>query len=173
MFPLNKLNAPFSALATCTSVYSRCGDLFGASRTSTWFYREAVGFHSCSVYVSWAGIRICISGRASIIFVAFVKAFFSVQNKFSTSSGGGQNNWRDLISSLNQIIIYWFIDWCSANSDHLHRPRSKKRHHLWQIFKMFSAQQLQKFTSKKRISQTTFDEAVRENIDEFDMEVRF
>lgn len=37
---------------------------------------------------------------------------------------------------------------------------------------MFSAQQLQKFAGKKRITQETFDDAVRENIDEFEMEVR-
>ena len=36
---------------------------------------------------------------------------------------------------------------------------------------MFSAQQLQKFAGKKRITQETFDDAVRENIDEFEMEV--
>jgi len=37
---------------------------------------------------------------------------------------------------------------------------------------MFSAEQLQKFAGKKRIIQQTFDEAVKENIDEFEMEVR-
>lgn len=37
---------------------------------------------------------------------------------------------------------------------------------------MFSAEQLQKFAGKKRITQQTFDEAVKENIDEFEMEVR-
>jgi hypothetical protein len=37
---------------------------------------------------------------------------------------------------------------------------------------MFSAQQLEKFAGKKRITQQTFDEAVKENIDEFEMEVR-
>ena len=36
---------------------------------------------------------------------------------------------------------------------------------------MFSAQQLQNFAGKKRITQETFDDAVRENIEEFDMEV--
>ena len=36
---------------------------------------------------------------------------------------------------------------------------------------MFSAQQLQKFAGKKRITQETFDEAVKENIEEFEMEV--
>jgi|LakMenEpi03Aug12_release.lakeMendotaPanAssembly.Ray.scaffolds.fasta_scaffold5812381_1 hypothetical protein len=36
---------------------------------------------------------------------------------------------------------------------------------------MFSAQQLEKFAGKKRITQETFDEAVKENIEEFDMEV--
>lgn len=34
---------------------------------------------------------------------------------------------------------------------------------------MFSAQQLQKFAGKKRITQGTFDEAVEENIEEFEM----
>ena len=38
---------------------------------------------------------------------------------------------------------------------------------------MFSAQQLQNFAGKKRITQATFDEAVQENIDEFDMEASF
>lgn len=37
---------------------------------------------------------------------------------------------------------------------------------------MFSAQQLKNFGPKKQISQQTFDEAVKENVDEFDMEVR-
>ena len=37
---------------------------------------------------------------------------------------------------------------------------------------MFSAQQLQNFAGKKRITQETFDEAVKENIEEFEMEVR-
>ena len=40
---------------------------------------------------------------------------------------------------------------------------------------MFSAQQLNNFknaSTRKTISQKTFDEAVKENIDEFDMEVR-
>ena len=40
---------------------------------------------------------------------------------------------------------------------------------------MFSAQQLNSFknaSTRKTISQKTFDEAVQENIDEFDMEVR-
>lgn len=37
---------------------------------------------------------------------------------------------------------------------------------------MFSAQQLQKFAGKKRITQGTFDEAVEENIEEFEMAVR-
>jgi hypothetical protein len=36
---------------------------------------------------------------------------------------------------------------------------------------MFSAQQLEKFAGKKRITQETFDEAVKENIEEFEMEV--
>jgi hypothetical protein len=37
---------------------------------------------------------------------------------------------------------------------------------------MFSAQQLQNFAGKKRVTQETFDEAVKENIEEFEMEVR-
>jgi len=37
---------------------------------------------------------------------------------------------------------------------------------------MFSAQQLENFSKKKRVSQQTFDEAVKENIEEFDLEVR-
>lgn len=40
---------------------------------------------------------------------------------------------------------------------------------------MFSAQQLNNFknaSTRKTISQKTFDEAVKENIEEFDMEVR-
>ena len=40
---------------------------------------------------------------------------------------------------------------------------------------MFSEQQLKNFkdaAGKRRISQTTFDDAVKENMEEFDMEVR-
>lgn len=37
---------------------------------------------------------------------------------------------------------------------------------------MFSESQLKGFAPKKRISQETFDAAVQENIEEFDMEVR-
>lgn len=36
---------------------------------------------------------------------------------------------------------------------------------------MFSEGQLRNFTAKRRITQETFDEAVRENMDEFAMEV--
>ena len=38
---------------------------------------------------------------------------------------------------------------------------------------MFSDQQLKNFAAKRRITQSTFDEAVKENIDEFDMEVGY
>lgn len=37
---------------------------------------------------------------------------------------------------------------------------------------MFSSKQLENFIPKKRISQQTFDEAVEENVEEFEMDVR-
>lgn len=36
---------------------------------------------------------------------------------------------------------------------------------------MFTAKQLENFAGKKRITQQTFDDAVKENIEEFDMDV--
>ena len=35
---------------------------------------------------------------------------------------------------------------------------------------MFSAQQLKNFGPKRRVTQETFDQAVKENVEEFDME---
>lgn len=37
---------------------------------------------------------------------------------------------------------------------------------------MFSSEQLRKFAGRPKITQETFDEAVKENIEEFDMNVR-